>query len=248
VTRYCSYPAEVAAKPKIGGYFDPNYEAILALRPDLVVMLEEHEQGLPGFQKLHLETRVVCHKNIRGIIDSIRSIGRICGRGPEARRMAKDIEDRLQACEIRGSGLPHPRVLFSVDRTPMPGHLVDVYIAGHDGYFDEMIRLAGGENAFREEGVRYPVVSAEGILAMNPEVIIDLVVGPFQQQRSDEALAADWNELAEIDAVKQHRVHVLRADYACVPGPRFVQVVEDIARILHPEADQAEQTGTQDLP
>ncbi len=73
-TRYCLYPPEARAIPKVGGFLDPNFEAIIALKPDLVILLTEHERTLPGFQKLGLETHVVCHKNMAGIIDSLRSI------------------------------------------------------------------------------------------------------------------------------------------------------------------------------
>ncbi len=235
VTRYCKYPPEVRGKASIGGYFDPNLEAMLALKPDLVVMLVEHRQALPGIQKLGLKTLMVCHQNIEGIIDSFRSIGRACGCAAEGQRMAEEYERRLVAIRRRTAGLRRPRVLFSIDRAPLPGRVADVYIAGADGYFDRMIALAGGENACREKRIRFPTVSPEGILAMNPEVIIDLLPNIALERRDEKSIAADWNELAEVEAVKKHRVFVFGADYACVPGPRFIRVVEDIARALHPE-------------
>ena len=71
--------------------------------------------------------------------------------------------------------LPRPRVLFVLDRTFGCGHLADLYVAGDDDYFDTIIELAGGQNAYRQRGVRYPVVSTEGILWLNPDVIVDLV-------------------------------------------------------------------------
>jgi iron complex transport system substrate-binding protein len=237
VTRYCKYPPEVESKACIGGYFDPNLEALVTLKPDLVVMLDEHQQALPGIQKLKLKTWVVCHKNIEGIIDSFRSIGRTCGRASQGRQMAEDYENRLRAIQRRTAALRRPRVLFAIDRVPSPNHLADVYIAGADGYFDRMIALAGGANAYRENRVRFPVVSAEGILAMNPEVIIDLLPNVALQRRDATDIASDWNELAQVEAVKCHRVFVFSQDYACVPGPRFIRVVEDIARVLHPDLD-----------
>ena len=77
----------------IGGYFDPNFEAILALKPDLVVMLEEQSNSLPAFERLKLETLVVCHKTTDGIIESFRTIGRVCGKGPEGRQMAARFQE-----------------------------------------------------------------------------------------------------------------------------------------------------------
>lgn len=237
VTRYCKYPPDVADKPRIGGYFDPNFEAILALHPDLVVMLEEHEQSLPAFKKLKLETRVVSHKTIEGIIDSFRSLGRTCGRGPEGRRMASDYEAQLRWIQRKTAGLPRPRVLVAIDRTPKQGHLTDVYVAGDDGYFDRMIELAGGENAYRENRVRYPVVSSEGIIWLNPDIIVDLVGETALKKQDKSSFEAEWDELGQVNAVKNHRVFVFGQDYADVPGPRFLRIVRDLARILHPDVD-----------
>ena len=235
VTRYCEYPPEVKDKPRIGGYYDPNFEAILALKPDLVVMLEEHEQSLPGFEKLKLETLVVSHKTIEGIIESFRTIGRVCGKGPEGRRMAYEYENRLRRIHEKTRLLPRPRVLLALDRTFGRGHLADVYIVGADDYFDRIIELAGGQNAYQQRGVRYPVVSPEGILWLNPDVIVDLVPKSVLEQTDRKTIVADWNELAGVEAVKNQRVLVFDQDYDFVPGPRFIRLVEDLARVLHPE-------------
>ena len=235
VTRYCEYPPQVKDKPRIGGYYDPNFEAILALKPDLVIMLEEHEESLSGFEKLNLETLVVSHKTIEGIIQSFRTIGRVCGRGPEGRRMAYEYENRLRRIQERTHALPRPRVLLALDRTLGRGHLADVYVVGADDYFDRIIELAGGQNVYQQRGVRYPVVSPEGILWLNPDVIVDLVPKSALQETDRGTLVADWDELAGVEAVKNHRVLIFDQDYDFVPGPRFIRLVEDLARALHPE-------------
>lgn len=237
VTRYCEYPPEVKDKPRVGGYYDPNFEAIVALQPDLVVMLEKHEQSLPGLEKLKLETLVVSHKTIEGIIESFRTIGRVCGKGVEGRRMAYDYQNRLRRIRDKTEHLPRPRVLFALDRTMGRGHLADVYVVGADDYFDRIIELAGGENVYRGQGVRYPVVSSEGILWLNPDVIVDLAPKQVLEQTDRQTLVSDWDELGQVEAVKKHRVLVFDQDYASIPGPRFLRLVEDLARVLHPEVD-----------
>jgi iron complex transport system substrate-binding protein len=237
VTRYCKYPAEVQTLPKVGGFLDPNFEAIVALKPDLVIILQEHERSLPGFQKLGLKTQVLCHKTIEGIIDSLRQIPRVCGLEIQGPNIADSIQTRLDRIRKKTACLNRPRVMIAIDRIQGAGGLVDVYIAGQDGFFDKMIELAGGENVYRQGAASFPVVSAEGIMYMNPEVIIDLVSGLNQEDFQAERVLADWNCLPQVAAVKQRRVYAFNRDYATVPGPRFIKFVEDLARLLHPEID-----------
>ena len=102
--------ARGADEARVGGLLDPNYEAIVALKPDLVILLEEHVQALPGFQKLKLDTLVVSHQTIDGVIESFRTIGKFCGKGPEGRRMAEEHENRLRHILAKTQSLPRPRV------------------------------------------------------------------------------------------------------------------------------------------
>jgi iron complex transport system substrate-binding protein len=238
VARDCHYPPEVEKVKEtgdVGGYYDPNLEAILALNPDLVVMLEEQALALPDFEKLRLETLVVSHQTVGGIIESFRTIGGKCGKGPEGRRMAREFQDRVDGIRQRTEGLPRPRVLFVLDRTHGIGHLSDLYVAADDDYIDTIIQWAGGQNAYLRKGVRYPVVSTEGVLKLNPDVIVDMVQPGMVQKLGRQAILDDWNDVKTVAAVKSRRVLIIDQDYACVPGPRFLRLVEDLARQLHPE-------------
>jgi iron complex transport system substrate-binding protein len=240
VTRDCKYPPEVEKVKQehgdIGGYFDPNFEAILALKPDLVVMLEEQSNLLPAFERLKLETLVVCHKTTDGIIESFRTIGRVCGKGAEGRQMQRDFSSRVERIRAETRDLPRPRVLFVLGRSYGCGHPADLFVAADDAYIDTIIQWAGGQNAYRRRGVRYPVLSAEGILRLNPDVIVDLMPPDKLRTIGRQAILKDWDELKGVKAVKNHRVLIPEGDYAFIPGPRFLQLVEYLARAIHPEA------------
>lgn len=237
VTSDCRYPPEVAAKERIGGCYDPNFEAILALKPDLVVLAEEHEQPLAALERLKLETLVVSNKTIEGVIDSFRVIGRVCGKGSEGRRLAYDYENRLGRIHDRTLLLARPRVLLVLDRPFGGGRLGEMCVVGDDNYLDRIIELAGGENACRTPGVRYPIVSPEGIVTLNPDVIVDLRTSPVAKPSERQAMVDDWRGLQQVTAVKRGQVLVFDQDYPLVPGPRFLRLVEDLARAIHPEVD-----------
>jgi iron complex transport system substrate-binding protein len=241
VTCDCRYPSEIEGKSRVGRSKEPNYEAIVALRPDLVVLLKEQEQLRPGFEKLKLETLVVSDETVEEIIESLRTIGRVCGKGPEGRQMAREYEDRLARIREKTQGLSRPRVLVVLDQTTDLRQLGNRSIVGDDPYLNQMIELAGGQNAYPLKGVRYPVVSSKGIQQLNPEVIVELVAPDLLKGIDRTTIVNDWNQWDQIEAVKNRRVVVFEQDEASIHGPRFLRLVEELARALHPEVEWDEE-------
>ena len=237
VTRYCDHPPEAATRAKVGGYYDPNYEAIVALAADLVILLPEHEEPRARLAALGIETLAVGNGTTTGIVDSILTVGARCGAEAKAGEIVADIRARLARVAERTRGLPRSRVLVSVGRAMGSGGLKDVYFAGEGTLYDEAISLAGGENACRGGGAPYPKLTAEGVLLLDPDAIVDLVADLEANGWSEDAVLADWRSIPGARAVETGRVHILAKVYAVRPGPRFVFLVEDLARILHPEAD-----------
>jgi iron complex transport system substrate-binding protein len=240
VTDYCHYPPEARQKPSIGGYLNPNYEAIVLLRPDLVVTLAGIATRSPALEKLGLNTLTLRHTSVEGILHSIRAVAAACGASDEAERIIGDITTRLESIRRKTAGLERPSVMFVVQRASEGGGLEEVCIAGHDGHIDRIIELAGGRNVYTQGSARFPVVSLEGILKMNPQVVIDMCPILAVGRDDPEAVAADWKPYGQIAAVAAGRVHVIAADYAFVPGPRFILLVEQLARLIHPEVDWQE--------
>jgi iron complex transport system substrate-binding protein len=236
VTRYCDYPPEALTKTKIGGYYDPNYEAILMLKPDLIIMLAEHEEPRENLAKLGYNIVVVNHKSISGILRSIEAIGEACGASEKARSITEDIRARMERIREKTEGLSHPRVMVSIGRNMGSGTLKDVYISGNEGFYNEMIEFIGGVNVYKG-GVAFPVVSGEGIIIMNPEIIIDVVPDLEERGWDPEMIYKEWDVVSQVDAVKNRRVHVFGEDYVAVPGPRFISIMEKIARVIYPNID-----------
>ncbi|MFZ5833462.1 MAG: ABC transporter substrate-binding protein [Planctomycetota bacterium] len=235
VTRYCDDPPEVTSLPKVGGYFDVNFEAIVSLQPDMVLLLTEHEQSYAAFSKLRLPRVVVSHQTVDGILESIPQIGAACGAEDAARTLVADIRTRLNRIAERTAGLPRPRVLLVVDRAPDDA-IRDCYVAGTDDYFERIIELAGGQNACRVTTVRFPVLAAEGIVWMDPDVIVDLSAALAGEPDDVARHMAAWRQLPRLSAVRQGRVHPLVASYAFRPSPRVIELVERLSEILHPGA------------
>ncbi len=234
VTSFCDFPPAAKQNPRIGGFLDPNLEAIVALQPDLVVLLAGERDCAEPFRELGLEVMTVDHRSIEGIVESIRTLGQTCGAREKAEAMRADIDDRLQRVREKTAGLARPRVLLVVERTRGTGRVRDAMVAGCDRHLSRCVELAGGENVLAESRAAFPTVSAEGIINIDPDVIVELVP-PGSRRGTNHEQAADWQHLDRVAAVRAGRVYLLDDDFAFSPGPRFVLLVEKLARLFHPE-------------
>lgn len=235
VTSRCDYPPEAAKKPRVGDYFDLNYEAVVRLDPDLIVMLPGHETAKRHFSGLGYKILVVQHDTVEGILESIRTLGKVGHADQKAEELIGDIRRRMAAVTMQAGGRDRPRVLMAMGRDVAAGNVDKVCIAGK-GLFDELITLAGGDNVF-EGNLAYPWVSAEGMVGMDPDVIIDLTGDMTETPLSRKEVAAQWDVLPGSRAVANHRVYVIDDEFAVIPGPRFVLTLEKLARILHGHAN-----------
>lgn len=234
VTRYCKYPPEAQSKPIVGGYLDPNYETILSLQPDLIVLRGENAQSVEAFERLGLKTLSVRHDSVEGILESFLAIGRACDVDAKAEELVATLRAKMERLENRMRGLPRPSVLLVADRSMGTGRIEHVYVTGGDGFMNRMIALAGGRNACPDASTGYPEVSAEGILTMNPDVIVDFCYLERQGGLDKEQVLRDWRQLPEVEAVRKGRVHLINDDFAFIPGPRFILLAEKLAELIHP--------------
>ncbi len=233
ITNFCTNPPGVAPIRRVGGFLDPNYEAIAALSPDLVIVLSVHTQAAPVFRSLGIRTLSVDHTGVEGILASIEALGGVCGASERAVRLAADLAARLERVKLRAGTLPPRRVLLSVER-PL-GSLKEVYIVGKDGFYDVLLAAAGGRNVYEQAVPRFPSLGAEAILKLDPDVIIELRVGAYTRGETDAAVLADWATLPALRAVRTGRVHVLRDPTMVIPGPRFAEIAERFLATIHPE-------------
>ncbi|RMG00640.1 MAG: ABC transporter substrate-binding protein [Planctomycetota bacterium] len=244
VTDYCEFPPEAKNLPTVGGYLTPNLEAIVALEPDLVVAPKGEQSPAEAVARLGLPVLIVENRSVDGVLETFEILGKRLGVPERGRALRRRCETQMRAIARRVEGLQRPRVLITVDRTVDGDRLQDVYAAAQDGYLDHLCTLAGGRNVCRA-AARFPIISAEGILAMNPEVVFDLVgkVAPRsddtteQANKRREALLAAWRRLDQVEAVRNGRVYLVGPDVTVVPGPRFNQLLEFMARRIHPEID-----------
>jgi len=238
VTDYCRYPEKVRQLPKVGGYLDPNVEAIVALEPDLVLLMESQGELGPRLSRLGLRTAVVSQHDITAVLQSFVEVAELCGSRASGEALQCDVRAHLGRISQLLAREAAPRVLAVVARPVGNGSIESVWAAAPSTFVGDVITFAGGRNAL-ETGVgegAYPEVSVEGLIHLDPDVILDLVSEEQGEGLTKENLRADWQNLTVLSAVQADRVEVLRQPFLVVPGPRVAEVVETVARRLHPEA------------
>jgi iron complex transport system substrate-binding protein len=108
----------------------------------------------------------------------------------------------------------------------------DIFISGRDGFYDDLITLAGGVNAYRDETLKFPAVSDEGLVRLDPDLILEMVPDLTDEADRDSLLNL-WRAKQEVRAVRENRVFILGEDYVVVPGPRFIDLLDEIAGIIN---------------
>jgi iron complex transport system substrate-binding protein len=236
VTRYCTYPPEAVERDKVGGFEDVSFEALAALKPDLVALLDAHRDVAARCAAMGWPVLTVRHKTLEGILDSVVVIGRACGVPARAAELADTLRARMDAVRSTVRDRPRPRVLMALGDAIGEESAGQIYIVGRGGFYDSLLELAGGRNAY-EGSLIFPSVSVEGVLGMNPDVIVCLTASRDQADDVTAGVLRRWRSFGGLKAVRDGAVHVLGGGYVMVPGPRFVETLDGLARILHPEAD-----------
>lgn len=235
VSAYCNYPEPARALPKAGGYHDPNYEAIIALKPDLVLLSSFREETAERLARFGITTRAYPHGSLEEVLESITALGRLTGKSDAAAKINGEITDRIGAARAATQGRPRERVLLVVGRDLSDAALREVYAAGPQGFLNDLLTAAGADNALKESLAEYPILSVEGIVALNPDRVFEIVDGPKVSPEVMRASLAAWSKLPHRDLHGEGRIHLFTGDYMNIPGPRMARILEEFMAALHPD-------------
>ena len=235
VTRYCAFPPEVRDIAEVGGHLDPNFEAIVVLDPDLVVLIPSGEANGARLEQLGIPVLEIDQHDVGSLLDSVSILAATCGVVENGRRLRSEMEWRLEEIAAQVAGLSRPRTVVVVGHDIGGGTVRSVWAAGPDTFYDDVLDSAGGVNAIDSGLVRYPELSREGLAALDPDVVLDVVAGVDERGAEFGQILAAWEGLRELRAVREGRVHVLEGNVMVVPGPRLPEMVGRVARALHPK-------------
>ncbi len=231
VSRYCEYPPEAIEKPKVGGISDVNFEAVIAMKPDIVILSHMQEDAKERLDSLGVKTLLLHQDTFDGMLSSLEVLGEALGAKDQADTLVAELKQSVNGIIQRVAPYKSKSALFVVSRDAGGGKVDSVVAAGNDGYYSKILELLHAENPFSRYAA-YSNVSKEGLYWVNPDVIIELLYTPAQAATSFD----EWKTMPELNAVKNKQICSVTDSYGYIPGPRFPLLVEAAARCIYPEA------------
>ncbi len=230
VTSYCDFPPEAVKLPKVGSYTGVSVERVIGLRPDVVLgMRGNAPEALQALRRAGLKVLAYDPITVAGVLDLMDEIGHMMQPTPSPIDAVEKSRARVAAVAAQAAKLPRrPRVLVAVQIEPL-------YAAGPGSHLDDLIKLAGGENAAGDASTSWPQYSLERMVEKDPEVIVCPSGHINGQEMSSAKILADLRKSTAwsgTTAVKSGRVLAIDDDLLTLPGPRIVDGLEQIAEAV----------------
>jgi iron complex transport system substrate-binding protein len=224
---FSDYPEAAAALPKVT-YAAPDPEQDLSFEPDLVILASNQEQSVGQFRSLGVPVFYLREPDdLDGVMASIRLLGRLSGHEAEAEALASDMEQRLEAVtSVVADVEAGPRVFWELDST--------LYTVSPETFIGAALTVLKAQNIAAGATSPYPQLTAEAVVAADPEVIL-LADAQWGVTVESVGERPGWTG---VTAVVEGRVHPVDEDIMSRPGPRIVDGVEAIAALLYPDLFQ----------
>jgi iron complex transport system substrate-binding protein len=226
------YPAEVKKLPSVGGSMGKfNYEQLAQLQPDLVLAssLNTPEQ-IKAIEDLKLTVYVLANPTeLNGLFANLVTVGTLSAHSDDAMNLVASLKTRqMKVLDALANLKDRPTVFYELDASDP----AKPYTVGANTFIDILISMAGGKNIGANLKGDSPQISQEELLAQNPAVILlgDAAYGTAPDQV---AKRPGWGA---IQAVKDNKVFAFDDNTVSRPGPRMLDGLETLAKLLHPEA------------
>ena len=225
-TQYCTYPKASQSVPKVGGYFSPSLEKILALKPSIVIMQQNNRKLGQRLEKLGIKTKVIQIDRLPHIQKAITELGTLLHKEKEAKAIVSHINQSLD--DIKGI-VKDKKILMVI------GHntslVKQIFVVGQNLYLDDIINASGNTNALHSTRKGQPILNQENIIATNPDIVILLAHSMHQKGLTEYDLKEPWRELP-INAGKTNNIYIIDKEYSGIPSDRLVLFLRDFKKIL----------------
>lgn len=229
---FSNYPEEAKAVASVGGSMGKyNLEEVAKLQPDLILASPlTPAEAMKSFKDITPNVYVLDNpKDLEGLYTNLEKVGVLTGHKAETEKLVTDLRARAKAVTDKVASVTEkPKVFYELDATDP----AKPWTAGGGTFIDLLINLAGGQNVGASLQGDYAQMSQEDLIVQNPDFILlgDSLYGGIKPDQV--AKRPGWDTIA---AVKNGKVLEFNDDLVSRPGPRMIQGLEEIARILHPD-------------
>lgn len=223
---FCDFPDVVTNLPAVGSLGNVNIEAIARLKPDFVLLSDAQAQSRvhTALAKLKINHLGVPANSLNDIFQSVWDLAQRFDAGDNAALWLEHMNDVMDKAKAKAPAKA-PRILVCAGRDAAA--LDRLYISGKNNFYEGVMKVVGGVNAY-EGAMPSPMVSLEGVVKMNPDIIVDVVLGDPSGESVLNALC-QWGDLATVNAVKTGDVHILTEPWAVRPGPRIDMLIKTLS-------------------
>lgn len=229
---FSDYPEAAKSLPSVGGSMgNYNLEQIAALKPDLVLAAEINTpEQVKALSDLGLTVYYLPNpKTLEDLYTNLETVAKLTGHQSDAATLTASLKARVTAVDEKIAPISaRPTVFYEIDASDP----AKPYTAGPGTFVDLLIMRAGGTNFSIAAGIKdaYPQVSLEQVVAANPNMIL---LGDALYGATPESVAQrpGWDTL---DAVKNKQIFAFDDNLVSRPGPRLVDGLEALAKLLHP--------------
>jgi iron complex transport system substrate-binding protein len=215
--------------PRVGDYERVDWEKVGQIWPDVFVIQVAQDQVKPGFsvQMDRLSAKVVNIKidRLEDIAAAVKQIGEALKETEKAETFINGLKGRLDAVSSKTASAPKIKTLIFRDENAQ-------LVIGPNNFLDDLLSIAGGQNAASGLGNAYPTIDAEMLKSLSPDAIFVLL--PEASKQVLEKAHRTWENFPDVPAVKNKRVYILREWYVQQPGARVADLAELLASHLHP--------------
>ena len=231
VDDWSDFPREVKTLPKVGPDLKIDMAKVAALEPDLVLAslsVPGMERNLPGLERLGVPFLVLEPKSLDDVFEDIETISAATGVSEAGRRLIADLQARIDAVRVRAhEAIDRPTLYWEWWPKPLisPGRL---------SWILQMSELAAADLLFKDVEATSFVVRESQVCERDPDFVMLCWCGTLQEKMDVSKVAErpGWDQLR---AVKQGRIHCFPEDLFGRPGPRLVEGLERLARVVHPD-------------
>lgn len=221
VGEFTDYPEQAAKLPKVADAHGVNAEALLALKPDLVLSWDggTPQSALDALTKLSVPVHSLKIRRLDDIAAAVEQIGGWLDTQAVAKAAAQEFRAGLAQLKMRYANSTKLRVMYQIENNP-------IYSVNPESPISQAINICGGSNVFSELPQLAAPVSREAVMAENPDVIV------FARQDNTARILDDWSRWPELKAVREQHLYSVDANLLARATPRMLKGIEELCGLM----------------